>query len=146
MPLQWPLPAILLGCRTQCFGRREVSRGLTAGWIAWAVEGFSAWQQREGLQPPTKVLTAVQQYRTETDTVGQFLDDCCKENLEAKASAKDLYDAYRGWCYSNGETALAKHELGKQLKERGFTITRTKSIRGWGGLELIETPDPVLEF
>lgn len=81
-----------------------------------------------------------------TDTVGQFLDDCCKENLEAKASAKDFYDAYRGWCYSNGETALANHELGKQLKEREFTTTRTKSIRGWGGLELIETPDPVLEF
>lgn len=76
--------------------------GLAAGWIAWAVEGFSAWQQREGLQPPAKVLTAVQHYRTETDTVGQFLDDFCKENLEAKASAKDLYDAYRGWCYPTG--------------------------------------------
>jgi putative DNA primase/helicase len=115
------------------------------GILAWAVEGSSAWQ-REGLQPPEKVQTAVQQYRTETDTVGQFLDDCCKRNPESKVSTKDLYDAYRGWCYSNGETALAKHELGKQLKERGFTTTRTKSIRGWGGLELIETPDPVLEF
>ena len=45
--------------------------------LNWMAEGAYMWMQ-EGLAMPEKLKEAVQKYRNEMDTLGQFIEDCCK--------------------------------------------------------------------
>ncbi|ROR03388.1 phage/plasmid primase, P4 family, partial [Desulfosoma caldarium] len=58
---------------------RELGQKLEAelpGILAWAVRGCLEWQ-RQGLQPPEAVTEATEGYRSEMDTIGDFIDECC---------------------------------------------------------------------
>ena len=45
--------------------------------LNWMAEGAYMWMQ-EGLEMSDKLKAAVQKYRNEMDTLGQFIEDCCK--------------------------------------------------------------------
>lgn len=98
------------------------------GILAWAVRGCLAWQ-KEGLQPPTAVQQATTEYREEMDTIGAFISDCCVTIPGAKVQAGRLYEAYRKWCESSGETTLTQRKFGDRLTERGFD--RVESSGHW---------------
>ena len=48
-----------------------------AGILAWAVQGCLEWQRR-GLSAPAVVDEATHAYRKESDTLGNFLEECCE--------------------------------------------------------------------
>lgn len=105
------------------------------GILNWAIEGCLAWQ-RDGLNTPDVVMAATREYRAGEDTLGQFLEERC--GTGDRVVAGDLRAAYESWCESNGERAVSGGELGKQLKARGITTSRTKSARFYDGIHLYE--------
>lgn len=105
------------------------------GILRWAIEGAVAWH-RDGLQPPAIVTQAVQEYRSEMDVLGQFIDERCTVRDHAQVTAKALYAAYKRWADQSGEHAVNLNRFGQAIAERGFAKTRTKTGYVYQGLEL----------
>lgn len=97
------------------------------GILAWAVRGCLDWQRR-GLDPPDAVRTATAAYRRDSDTIGDFLEECCVLEPEATATVASIYAAYVAWAERSGEKSLTKKAFSQRLAERGLP-----GRRGAGG-------------
>jgi len=109
------------------------------GILAWAVQGCRAWQ-RDGLQTPAEVQNATDEYRTESDPLAPFLEDCCIRGSDYWAASADLYNAYTFYCEHSHETpAVSSKAFQHQLRAHGL-VPRQKSgpsrARGWSGIGL----------
>lgn len=100
---------------------RDLPRKLEAeadGILAWIVAGAVRWYA-EGLGCPAEVTAATNAYRSEMDSIGAFLAECCITGERMTALARDLYAAYTRWCEDAGEKPLSQRRLGTELKNRG---------------------------
>ena len=111
------------------------------GILAWMVRGCQEWQ-RVGLQEPKMVVAATENYRTEMDVLGDFLEDCCVQHANASVLATPLYTAYRIWAEDNGERISSKRSFGMRLSERGFQRKKSNGIVVWLGIELAPLSSP----
>jgi len=109
------------------------------GILAWAVRGCLDWQ-KEGLKEPTAVTQAVDIYRKEMDTIGQFLQECCylpkppREDIRTQSSR--LHDAYLKW----GGDHMTQHAFSARLTEMGYVKKPFRDGRKyWIGIGLIVT-------
>ena len=107
------------------------------GILAWAVRGCLAWY-KDGLGIPAEVRTATGRYRDEMDVLGAFITDRCILEPTARATAKELYNGYKGWCEASGEKAISKKKLGMRLAERGLDRYKDRAARYWLGIGLLE--------
>ncbi len=103
------------------------------GILNWALDGYAQWKL-QGLNPPIKVKEATNAYRSENDTVSQFIEICCDRVRNKKQSTAELHAAYEIWCAKNGLDALSKVRFGKELGRLGFEIFRKASGNGWRGI------------
>ncbi|MBK6350114.1 MAG: phage/plasmid primase, P4 family [Steroidobacteraceae bacterium] len=110
-------------------------RGELPGILAWTVQGCLAWQ-RDGLRPPETVTRAVQDYRTEMDVLGTFIEEVCKVERLGEATAKALYTAYRTWTEESGEHPVTQMAFGLAMQERGFERKRTRAGYRYLGIRL----------
>ncbi|MFA7175411.1 MAG: phage/plasmid primase, P4 family, partial [Kiritimatiellia bacterium] len=68
-------------------------RGGAPAILAWAVEGCLRWQ-REGLTIPAAVARSTAAYRSESDPLAAFIEDCLSFNPNAWISWADVWRAY----------------------------------------------------
>lgn len=79
---------------------RELASKLRAegsGILNWLLAGCLAWQ-RQGLNPPAEVRSAVDEWRCESDVIQEFLVSGCDPEPGLWVHARDLYAAFIGWC------------------------------------------------
>ena len=105
------------------------------GILAWAVAGCELWQTH-GLKPPDEVAAATNEYRQESDSIAQFIEECCNLDSQQTVSKNGLYEAYQKWAEQSGEHPLTKKGLGIRLLEKGFKEIRNKKSRFWDGIGL----------
>ena len=112
----------------------EALRGELSGILAWAVQGALEWHER-GLQPPEAVTGATQEYRSESDQLGRWIEERCEvaDGFQGKGSL--LYGDYKRWCADSGETPVTSTAFGRRLSER-FQKRRTTSAIVYEGLGL----------
>jgi putative DNA primase/helicase len=110
-------------------------KGESGAILAWMVRGCKEWQQR-GLRPPDAVMHATSSYRSESDTVGRFIEECCTRAAGVFVKKGDLHEAYSSWCLDSGEEPLSKGTFGARVKRLGFDEKRLNNGRLWIGLEL----------
>jgi putative DNA primase/helicase len=96
------------------------------GILAWAVAGCLLWQQN-GLQPPADVIAATEDYRVESDVLGQFLEDCCETGPGLEVRSSELYAAYKGWAKEAGEYVWSHTAFGRKLEDRGFGVRKVST-------------------
>ncbi|MCC7086329.1 MAG: hypothetical protein IT427_15105 [Pirellulales bacterium] len=104
----------------------ELAHKLRNEWpsiLRWAVGGCLEWQ-RHGLQAPDVVVEATDNYRAESDVLGEFLEERCVIGDQFTAAAGDMYHAYTQWCEARGEFKQTQTKFGARLAERGFTKRR----------------------
>lgn len=104
-----------------------------------ALEGCLEWQ-RNGMQEPEIVKMATEEYSTEMDEVGQFIDECCQTGSELLASASALFQAFQS---AMPDSRMSQQSFGASLRRRGYEKTRftsgpDKSRHAWKGLNLSE--------
>jgi len=116
----------------------EKLRAEAPGILAWAVRGCLAWRRR-GLDVPAAVRAATEQYRTESDTLGAFLEECTVAGDACQVMASELYKAYQAWCERSGERALSATTFGKRLAERGLDKYRQRRGYFYLGIALAES-------
>lgn len=110
-------------------------RGEMPGILAWAVEGCLRWQS-DGLRPPDRVLAATADYKTESDVIAAFLEDCCELDPAYTESGGKLYTAYKRWAEGNGEFVLTNTKFGRDLTDRGFNVKASMNGKMRYGLRL----------
>jgi len=97
------------------------------GILTWTLAGCLEWQAN-GLQEPEEVQEATNEYRSEMDLIGQFLDDTCAFGAQMRVPCAVLYNVYSRWCDDGGERPVTQRRFGAQLTERGID-----RVRGSGG-------------
>jgi len=112
------------------------------GILAWLVRGYSRWK-KHGLMKPEEVIEATEQYREESDSVGEFLRATCEFGHDKKISNEKLRDVYEDYCKENGVHPMSARRFnarlrafdhkvdGLELRENAW-VMRTK--RGWFGV------------
>ncbi len=97
-------------------GKEELS-----GILNWCIEGLRLYRQ-QGLEPPKAVQTATNTYRTDSDKIGNFINECLTKTGR-NSKAKDVYEAYTKWCEDNGYGCENKGNFFAELKTKGLFMT-----------------------
>lgn len=113
----------------------ERLRAETEGIFAWAVRGAVKWYAG-GLPACAVIDAAGAEYRKESDTLGQFLDECCMLGAEHTENASDLYRSYKAWASDGNLRIWSKRTFGTKLSDKGFAASRTAASRRWRGIKL----------
>jgi putative DNA primase/helicase len=114
------------------------------GILAWAVQGCMEWQ-RQGLNPPPEVLAATEEYKSEMDLIGKWIEECCLTAPHACAKASALYGNYKHWVEDNGVFPLSNTKFGLKLGERGYTKEKSGTVI-YRGIGLLDTSDSLESF
>lgn len=114
------------------------------GIFAWIVEGYRRRYEHGRMEVPAEVTEATNQYRSDSDLLGQFLNACCvtQKGLPSLKHAI-LYNAYKEHCEGNGNNPFASNKLAQKMIERGFEGTIGNGARYWYGIRM-KTDDELL--
>jgi putative DNA primase/helicase len=96
------------------------------GILLWAVRGCLEWQ-KDGLGASSKVVNATDEYRSDMDTIQQFMVAACEHSDNSKVMSSKLYIVYQKWCIENGEDPESQKMFSSTLKNRDYTIKAMKS-------------------
>ncbi len=100
-----------------------------SGILNWLLEGCKAWYA-EGLNKPEAVTHIVNEFRSEMDAVGRFVDQCCDKQPALAIKVGDFRDAFQQWCDVEGSTPPSHQRISQRLRELGFE-TGTRTARGY---------------
>jgi putative DNA primase/helicase len=114
----------------------ETLRGELCGILTWAVNGCLEWQ-RVGLGTSPVVETATLEYRQESNHLGRFLKERCRDDPKEKSSGNELYQAYVDFCAANGEKPESNNNFAKALAERGISKKRGRKGTVYQGIGLV---------
>lgn len=116
----------------------EQLRSEASGILNWVVKGCLNWQ-RLGLQQPQEVDSATREYRSEMDTLGAFLSDCCELGGGLSELSTPLYERYSAWMDASGEKPVSQKAFTAELRVRGPQLVGRCSKTGrklWRGIAL----------
>ena len=113
-----------------------------SGIFNWLIEGCLKWQ-REGLNPPASVTSAMSEYRNEMDSITAFIEDQCIDGSVSKIKIAELTYIYNQWCEENDAIPQPKGRLKSALEAKGYKQTRTGLERFWQGFTLQSVMGPV---
>jgi len=117
----------------------EKLRAEYPGILAWAVQGCLEWQ-RQGLNPPPEVLAATEEYKSEMDLIGKWIDECCITAPHVSCRANVLYDNYKSWVADNGGYPLSSTKFGLKLGDRGYQKEKSGFVT-YHGIGILDSPD-----
>lgn len=89
-----------------------------SGFFNWCLEGLKNFY-KDGAIPPATVTAATDEYRSLSDKVGNFIQECLEES-EKNCKAKDVYDTYKTWCAVYGYGSENKGNFFAELKGKGL--------------------------
>lgn len=92
----------------------------TAGILSWAVEGLLRLQSEGRFTTVPSSETLCKQYQFESDPVSMFITASLTRSEKSKVLKKDVYDAYKEFCATDGYNPLSNAQFGKAMKERGI--------------------------
>lgn len=89
------------------------------GILAWAVAGAKLWYE-SGLKKPIEVKAANDEWRSEMDQLGRFIEECCVVGNQFTVQAAALYGEYKRYCEESGERTITATAFGRKLTEKGL--------------------------
>ena len=98
-----------------------------SGILNWCLEGLDMLLNAGKLESPKEVAEATAQYRSESDTIGNFVRDMLIPEPLEKVKTSVVYRAYSEWCRNNGFISLNNREFMRELR-RLVTIKRNNAL------------------
>jgi len=105
------------------------------GIFRWMVEGAVDWYLN-GLDVPPEVRESTEEYREDSDILGDFIKTCLILDKRSELPVKELYEIYTAWCESRNEYRLSKKGFVSNLTDRGIKNRRTRNTRLKVGVDL----------
>jgi putative DNA primase/helicase len=90
------------------------------GILAWMVQGALKWN-KEGLVTSPRIRAASNQYRTDCDVIGDFIDENCTLGPGLKVTQAGLWNLWQEWSKENGYFCGSKKTFTRRLKDRGIS-------------------------
>ncbi|MFJ6636619.1 phage/plasmid primase, P4 family [Streptomyces sp. NPDC091376] len=109
------------------------------GILAWAVRGAQEWYA-SGLEEPTSVQSATQDYRESEDRLAEFIAARLVQEDGARVAPMAIRRAYAEWAEDAGlsrKEVLSGWALGVELESRGFAKDRRRKAWGFNGIRLM---------
>lgn len=116
--------------------------------LAWMAEGARQWyaRQRMMLAMPERVEKETRTWRSETDLILGFSDECLRFDKDAFTQTRDMLTAFNEWAGERGHrpwndrtfaTRFGDHDTvrGAKVRQGRFSI-KGKQMRGWSGVEI----------
>ncbi|MGV0986616.1 MAG: phage/plasmid primase, P4 family [Limnohabitans sp.] len=106
----------------------------------WGVQGCLDWQQH-GLQQPSSVLKATDEYFESEDLLGRWIDERCVLTPNGKSLTAELFNDWKQWAEGAGEFIGSQRRFSDLLLTRGLKKWRNSfGVRGYQGIGLKEAP------
>ncbi|CAK0778772.1 putative DNA primase/helicase [Azospirillaceae bacterium] len=97
------------------------------GILNWMLDGLFQWHER-GLDPPSEIQSFIEEYRRESDLIGEFLDAETHEIADGRVQASALYDAYTRWCAKNAIDPIKASPFGKKMRARVSKVVKSMGV------------------
>ncbi len=105
--------------------------------LAWVIEGAKKVIDLGFKIPiPTIVQKAIDDYRSQNDWFGNFLDEKCEIDGNYRESSNALYLAYRNYCVDTNEYVRSTADFYTALESAGFERLMVNRKRCFKGLRL----------
>jgi putative DNA primase/helicase len=121
---------------------RQLEQKLLAeapGILQWMIEGCLDWQSN-GLIRPEIVKVATDDYFSEQDVFGQWIEDCCELKHGGYPAiwdrSSDLFASWADYARKAGEEPGSQKSFANELKKRGFGKHRDGGARGFKFIRL----------
>ena len=102
--------------------------------MGWAVAGHGHYLERD-LSPPPKVADATEEYFSDNDRIGQFLERSTRAVPGGRVGASMLYGEYVEWLRGAGEHPESQRRFTQELRRRGVGAAKTSKARFYTGIE-----------
>ena len=103
--------------------------GELPGIFLWSLEGLIRLVERKRFTESPDALRALENYKQDHNSMGQFVEAECVLGAETKCRGFDLWSAYEIFCAESGIEALSRKEFAIQMK-RNYAVN-VKTHR-WG--------------
>lgn len=105
--------------------------------LAWVIEGAKEVIDLDYKIPvPGCVQKAIDDYRSQNDWFGNFLDERCEISAGFRESSSTLYQAYRNYCIDTNEYVRSTADFYLALEGAGFEKTKSKGRKFVKGLRI----------
>ena len=91
-----------------------------SGIFNWCIEGLKKFRI-EGAEPPEQVRDSTNEYRNNSDKLGNFIGECL-EKSENNSKASEVYTRYKSWCELNGFGLENKGNFFDELRGKNLLI------------------------
>nr|AWL93065.1 hypothetical protein CIT37_13275 [Bradyrhizobium ottawaense] len=105
---------------------RQLSTKLKAeasGILNRLLDGLRDWIDR-GLLVPDEIKETTEEYRSDSDVLGRFLQECTMRAEGQRLSNAELHNLFVVWSRKNGERPWTKKSLTSAMKERDYEQSR----------------------
>ena len=117
------------------------------GILAWIIEGAKKVIALDYQIPvPDCVTKAIDEYRSQNDWFGHFLDEKCDVDESFKESSSALYQAYRNYSMDCNEYIRSTADFYFALEKAGFERIKVHNKRYFKGLRLRAENDAEEDF
>jgi putative DNA primase/helicase len=116
-------------------GLKAKLRAELPGILNWILDGTRLWLER-GLFVPEQITEATEQYRLESDPIGEFWREYVREKVGSNVQASRLYAAYTRWAKANGMHAVSSTAFGRRLSDMGVQKDKWGGFMVYFGVEL----------
>lgn len=104
--------------------------------LQWLVTGLGDYQDNGGLKEPKDVLAAIAEYKSDSDAVAAWIEECCVKGPQAQSTHGVLFKAFKKWCDDEGRHSMASKQFAQALDRAGFRCQRTNGKRLRPGIML----------
>jgi len=109
-----------------------------SGILNWALEGLKAWRAN-GLGTCPAIDQATNNYKLESDIIGQWLAECTVTGPNFNVEAGNAYRSYTAWCDRVGQKREPRNGWARRMTERkGITRFEGRARKAfYGGIGLL---------
>ena len=107
------------------------------GILNWAIKGCLNWQKQSlKVNPPKKIANATNEYKSDNDRIDSWTYDCCEKDPSFSAKSSELYESFRNWAGTNGESGMSHRTFSQKMVERRYAKKRTNTGVVFIGIKL----------
>lgn len=100
------------------------------GVFNWVLDGLRRLLENKKFTTCRASQEALEKYRIDSDTTASFLmENDYQRSFEERMPLKDLYQEYKGYCYSDGYKAVSNRTFADRLRSKGYEILRSGDTR-----------------
>ena len=96
-----------------------------SGILNWCLEGFRLYQ-KEGLKMPDSVEQATKEYRSQSDRITMFTNQCLRKEAGQEMRSFAIYEHYKRWCSENGFKFENAANFKKKMTAAGFVYMQRR--------------------